>query len=71
MSLILKRLLVHISMFSSWGMLVKSDQMSNLPMELLGFCSIISVAKLNESFTMYLLVVDGSKKGPKTLQVCM
>ena len=45
--------------------------MSKLPMKLLGFCWIISVAKLNESFTMYLLVTDGSKKGTKTLQVCM
>ena len=35
--------------------------MSKLPMKLLESCSAISVAKLSESLTAYLLVVNGSK----------
>ena len=39
--------------------------MSKLPMKLLESCSIISVAKLKESLTVYLLVVNSSKIGTK------
>ena len=39
MSLFLKRLLVHIWMVSSSGMLVKSESMSKLPIRLLESCS--------------------------------
>ena len=67
MSLFLKRLLVQISMVSSRGMLVKSESISKLPMKLLESCSTISVANLNESLTVYLLVVNGSKIGTKYL----
>ena len=56
MSLFLKRLLVQISMVSSRGMLVKSESISKLPMKLPESCSRISVAKLNESFIVYLLM---------------
>ena len=65
MSLFLKRLLVQISMVSSRRMLVKRESISKLPITLLESCSTISVAKLNESFTVYLLVVNGSKIGTK------
>ena len=65
MSLFLKRLLVQISMISSRGMLVKGESISKLPMKLLESCSIISVTKLNESLTVYLLLVYGSKIGTK------
>ena len=61
MSLFLKRSLVQILMVSSLGMLVKSESTSKLHMKLLEFCSTISVAKLNESLTVYLLLVNGSK----------
>ena len=50
---------------SSRGMLVKSGSISKLPMKLLESCSTISVAKLNESLTVYLLLVNGSKTGTK------
>ena len=50
-------------MASSGGMLVKNESMSKLSMELLESGSTISVAKLNESLTVYLLVVNGSKPG--------
>ena len=36
-----------------------------LPMKLLESCSTISVAKLNESLILYLLVVNDSKIGNK------
>ena len=39
--------------------------MSKLPMKLLESCLTISVVKLNESLTVYLLVVNGSKIGTK------
>ena len=52
-------------MFSSWKMFLKSESISKLPMKLLGFCYTPSVAKLNESLTVYLLVVTGSKLGTK------
>ena len=61
MPLLLKRLLVQISMICSRGMSVKSESISKLPMKLLESCSTISVAKLNESLTVYLLLVNGSK----------
>ena len=35
--------------------------MSKLPMKLLESCSAVSVAKLSESLTVYLLVVNGSR----------
>ena len=38
-------------------------------MKLLESCSAISVAKLNESLTQYLLVVNDSKIGTKSLYV--
>ena len=46
-------------------MLVKSESVSKLSMKLLETCSSISVAKLNESLTVYLLLVNGSKIGTK------
>ena len=52
-------------MVSSKGMLVKKESISKLPMKLLESCSTISLAKLNESLTVYLLVVNGSKIGNK------
>ena len=61
MSVCLERLLVQISMVSSRGMLVKSESISKLPIKSLESCSTISVVKLNESLTVYLLVVNGSK----------
>ena len=61
MVLFLKRLLVEISMVSSRGMLVKSESISKHPLKLLESCSTISGTKLNESLTVYLLVVNGSK----------
>ena len=66
MSLFL-RLLVQILMVPSRGMLVKSGLMSKLPVKLLESCSKISVAKLNESLTVYLLVVNDSKRGSKNV----
>ena len=39
--------------------------MFKLPMKLLESCSTISVAKLNECLTIYLLVVNDSKIGTK------
>ena len=65
MSLFLKRLLVQISMAFSRGMLVKSESISKLLMKLLESCSTISVVKLNESLTMHLFLVNGSKIGTK------
>ena len=65
MLLLLKRLLGQIPMVSSRGMLVKSESISKLPMKLLKSCSTVSVAKLNESLTVYLLLVNGSKIGTK------
>ena len=57
MSLFLKRLLVQIWMVSSWGILVKSESIYKLPMKYLESCSKICLAKLNESFTVNLLLV--------------
>ena len=65
MSLVLKRFLVQISMVSSKGMFIKSESISKLPMKLLESCSTISAAKLKESLTVYLLLVNGSKIGTK------
>ena len=65
MLLFLTRLLVQISMVSSRGMLVKSESISKLSMKLLEPCSTISVERLNESLTVYLLLVNGSKIGTK------
>ena len=65
MSLFLKKLLVQISMVSSRRMLVKSESISKFPMKLLESCSTISAAKLNESLTVYLLLVNDSKIGTK------
>ena len=66
MSLFSNRLLVQqISMVSSKGMLVKSESISKFSMKLLESCSTISVAKLNEYLTVYMLLVDGSKLGTK------
>ena len=63
MSLFLKRLFVQVSMLSSRGMLVISETISKLPMKLLESCSTISVVRLSESLTVYLLLVNGSKLG--------
>ena len=52
-------------MVTSSGMLVKSESISKLLMMLLESCSTISVAKLNDCLTVYLLVVNGSKIGTK------
>ena len=52
-------------MVSSRGMLLKSESISKLPMKLLKSCSTILAAKLNESLTVYLLLVDGSKTDTK------
>ena len=52
-------------MVSLRGMLVKSELISMLPMKLLESCSTNSEAKLNESLTVYLLVVNGSNIGTK------
>ena len=65
MSLFLKRLLVQISMVSSRGMLVKSESISKLPMKLLEYCSMIPVAELRKSLTVYLLVANSSKIGTR------
>ena len=62
---VFKRLLVQISMVSSRGMLLKSKSIPKLPMKLLESCSTVSVAMLNESLTVYLLLVNGSKIGTK------
>ena len=67
MSLFLRRLLVQILMVPSRGILVKSGLMLKLPVKLLESCSKISVAKLNESLTVYLLVVNDSKRGSKNV----
>ena len=45
--------------------IVKNESISTLSMKLLESCSTVSVATLNESLTVYLLVVNGSKIGPK------
>ena len=50
-------------MVSSSKMLVKIESISKLPMKLLISCSTVSVAKLNESLTVYLLFVNDSKIG--------
>ena len=42
-------------------MLAKSESMSRLTMKVMESRSIISVAKLKESFTLYPLVVNDSK----------
>ena len=65
MELFLKRLLVQISMVSLNGVLLKRESLSKIPVKLLESCSAISVAKLNESLTQYLLVVNDSKIGTK------
>ena len=62
---VFERLLVQIWMDSSRGILVKNESTFKLPMKLLESCSTISVAKLNESLNVYLLVVNGSKIGTK------
>ena len=46
-------------------MLVKSESISKISMILLESCSTTSVAKLNESLPVYLLVVNGSRIGTK------
>ena len=43
--------------------------MSKLPMKLLETYSIVSVAELNESLTVYFLVVYGSKIGTKNFAI--
>ena len=58
-------ILQQISMVCSRDMLVKSESISKLLMELLESWSAISVIKLNESLTVYLLVVNGSKIGTR------
>ena len=65
MPLFLKRFLVQISMVSLREMLVKSESISKLPMKLLKSCSVISMAKLNESLTVYLLLVNRSNISTK------
>ena len=65
MALFLKRLLVQILIVYSMKMLIKSESISKLPMKLLESCSTISVTKLSKSLTVYLLVVNGSKKDTK------
>ena len=50
---------------SSRGLLVKSESISKFPMKLLESCSTISLAKLNKSLTLYLVVVNGSKVDTK------
>ena len=62
---VLTRLLVQILIVPSKGMLVKREPISRFPMKLLKFCSLISVAKLNKSFTVYFVGVDNSKIGTK------
>ena len=52
-------------MVSSRGLLEKSESMSKLPMKLLKSYSTVSVAKLNESLIVFLLVVNSSKIGTK------
>ena len=52
-------------MVSSKRKFVKSESISKLPMKLLESCSTISVAKLKESLTVYLLLVNSSKIGTK------
>ena len=52
-------------MVSSRGMLEKSESMSKLPMKLLKSYSTVSVAQLNESLIVYLLVLSSSKIGTK------
>ena len=52
-------------MVSSRGLLAKTESISKLPMKLLESCSTVSEAKLNESLTVYLLLVYGSKIGTK------
>ena len=63
MLLFFKKILVQILIVSSRGILVKIESISKLPMKLLESCSTVPVAKLNESLTVYLLVVSGSKIG--------
>ena len=58
-------------MVSSRRMLVKSESFHKLPMKLLESCPKISVAELNESLTLYLLLVNDCKIGTKTLQACI
>ena len=53
----------QISMISSSEMLGKSESISKLPIKLLESCSTISLAKLNKFLTLYLLVVNDSKRG--------
>ena len=65
MPFFLKRLLVQISMVSSRGMLVKCESIHKLHMKLLESCSTISMSELNESLTVYLLVINGFKIGTK------
>ena len=52
-------------MKNSVVMLVKSEPISKLPMKLLESYSTILAAKLNESLTVYLLLVNGSKTDTK------
>ena len=47
------------------GDVSKSESISKLPMKLLESCPTISVAKLNETLTVYLLLVNGSKISTK------
>ena len=56
---------MQIPMVLSTGMLVKSESIYSLPMKLVESWSIISVAKLKESLTAYLLVINDSKIGTR------
>ena len=56
---------MQIPMVLSTGMLVKSESIYSLPMKLVESWSIISVAKLKKSFTVYLLVINDSKIGTR------
>ena len=64
-----KNISVQISIISIWGMLVKTESLSKRPIKLLESFSTISVANLNGSLTVYLLVVNGSEMGFKNLYV--
>ena len=49
------------------GMIVKSQSMPNLPIKVVKICSIISVAKFNELFTLNFSEVNCNKIGTKSL----
>ena len=52
-------------MVSSNWMLVKSESISQFPMKLLECCLTTSGEKIHESFSVYLLLVNGSNIGTK------